>query len=170
MGGGFLALQGYEWSQLIRFGLELSFGVYGGAFFVLIGCHALHVCSALIWLVVIWFRTRHPEACDGSKLPLKRFRGQLVLLVNTASYCGYTPQYKGLQALWETYRDRGLMVVGIPSNDFGRQELGAQNAPRWNFHKYLIAPDGRVVATWPSNVRPLSDDVKRSIETWLDPR
>jgi glutathione peroxidase len=149
------------------------------------------------------------RAIDGSALPLQRFRGQPIVLVNTASQCGFTPQYKDLQTLWDTYRDRGLIVVGIPSNDFGRQEpgsaqqiktfcevnygvnfplttkqhvigsqahplyrwivaeLGAQKAPQWNFHKYLIAPNGSLAASWPSHIRPLSLDVKRAIEAML---
>ena len=61
LGGAFLALQGYEWSQLIRVGLGLSSGVYGSAFFVLIGCHALHVVSALTWVIVVWVRARRQE-------------------------------------------------------------------------------------------------------------
>jgi glutathione peroxidase len=64
------------------------------------------------------------ESIDGSPLPMSTFRGKAVLLVNTASQCGYTPQYEGLQALWEKYRDRGLVVLGVPSNDFGAQEPG----------------------------------------------
>lgn len=61
---------------------------------------------------------------DGGALPLSRFRDSAVLLVNTASECGYTPQYAGLQQLWERYRSRGLVVLGVPSNDFGGQEPG----------------------------------------------
>src|SRR5579864_1495545 len=61
---------------------------------------------------------------DGAKLPLAAWRGQPVLIVNTASYCGYTPQYRDLEALWQRYRDRGLVVLGVPSNDFGQQEPG----------------------------------------------
>jgi heme/copper-type cytochrome/quinol oxidase subunit 3 len=68
LGGAFLALQGYEWSQLIRFGLHLSSGVYGASFFVLIGCHALHVCSALAWVIVVWLRARRTEACMTRQL------------------------------------------------------------------------------------------------------
>lgn len=63
LGGLFLALQGYEWSQLIRFGMALSSGVYSALFFLLIGCHALHVVSALTWVMVVWFRTRRAEDC-----------------------------------------------------------------------------------------------------------
>jgi glutathione peroxidase len=62
---------------------------------------------------------------EGESLPMQRFAGKAVLLVNTASFCGYTPQYEGLQALWQSYRDKGLVVLGVPSNDFGGQEPGS---------------------------------------------
>lgn len=65
-------------------------------------------------------------AIEGGPLPLSDFRGKVVLVVNTASFCGFTPQYEGLQALWERYRDRGLVVLGVPSNDFGAQEPGTE--------------------------------------------
>ena len=60
---------------------------------------------------------------DGEKLPLASWRGKVVLIVNTASMCGFTSQYRGLQYLWDSYRDRGLIVLGVPSDDFGGQEL-----------------------------------------------
>lgn len=63
---------------------------------------------------------------DGGELPLAAWRGRPVLVVNTASFCGYTPQYKALEALWRSYRDRGLVVLGVPSNDFGAQEPGSE--------------------------------------------
>ena len=63
---------------------------------------------------------------DGGELNLADFKGKSILLVNTASYCGSTKQYDGLQALWDAKRDDGLVVVGLPSNDFGQQEPGAE--------------------------------------------
>lgn len=59
---------------------------------------------------------------EGEPLPLSRFAGRPILLVNTASFCGFTPQYEALQALWEARRDEGLVVLGVPSDDFGGQE------------------------------------------------
>jgi glutathione peroxidase len=152
------------------------------------------------------------EAIEGDKLPLGAWRGKVLLVVNTASFCGYTPQYEGLQALWERYESKGLVVIGVPSNDFGAQEpksdseilgfckgaynvtfpltakvavkgaeahpfyrwaleaLGAANAPRWNFHKYLIGRDGRPIAGYGSRVEPLSAELVGAIEAALAAR
>ena len=146
---------------------------------------------------------------DGTSLPLAAYGGKAVLIVNTASECGFTPQYAELQRVWESYRDRGLVVVGVPSNDFGRQEPGAEAqirdfctrrygvdfplaakqtvigpdahpfyrwveselgeglAPRWNFHKYLVDPEGTLVGSWPSKVPPLSPEIVAAIEEAL---
>ncbi|MDP9128481.1 MAG: glutathione peroxidase [Pseudomonadota bacterium] len=122
----------------------------------------------------------------GNPSPLGRFRGQPMLVVNTASLCGFSSQFKGLEAIWQNNKDKGLIVLAVPSNDFGHQEPG-NNAvivglctrkfgitfpvlakspvtgpkahplfkwlseeggflarPRWNFYKYLIAPDGQL--------------------------
>ncbi|MCG8597994.1 MAG: glutathione peroxidase [Kiloniellales bacterium] len=149
-------------------------------------------------------------AIDGAPLPLSRYAGKAVLVVNTASRCGFTGQYRGLQALWRAYRDRGLVVLGVPSNDFGGQEPGAEAeiqafcgedfgvdfpltgktkvrgpgahpfyrwaraeagvlaAPKWNFHKYLIAADGRLAAWFYSWTTPGADRLRRAVEAALE--
>ena len=64
------------------------------------------------------------DGLEGGNVRLADYAGKPILIVNTASLCGYTPQYTGLQQLWTRYHDRGLMIVGVPSNDFGGQEPG----------------------------------------------
>ena len=149
------------------------------------------------------------SSIDGSPLPLSSYEGKLLMVVNTASRCGFTHQYADLQELWERYRDRGLVVLGVPSNDFGGQESGTESeikefcevnfaidfpmtskvhvkgdeahpfyrwaaaelgftaVPRWNFHKYVIAPDGRLVDWFASTTAPNADRVQRVIEDHL---
>jgi glutathione peroxidase len=63
---------------------------------------------------------------DGTPVDLARFRGKVLLIVNTASECGFTPQYAGLEKLYEQFKDRGLVVLGFPSNQFGKQEPGSE--------------------------------------------
>ena len=143
---------------------------------------------------------------DGEAMPLSAYRGKALLVVNTASRCGFTPQYEGLQALWQRYRDRGLVVIGVPSNDFGGQEpgsaaqiksfcetsfgvgfpmtakehviggnahplykwigkeLGEDQLPRWNFHKYLIGRNGELLGAYPSKVAPQAPELVKAIE------
>ncbi len=149
------------------------------------------------------------ESIDGDPLPMKKFEGHPVLIVNTASECGYTSQYQALQSLWSDYQKSGLIVLGVPCNDFGNQEpgddiqikqfcdsnfgvdfpmtkkvsvlgddahpfyrwveseFGEAAAPRWNFHKYLVGPDGALVGMWPSEVEPLSDEIVNAVKELL---
>lgn len=65
-------------------------------------------------------------AIDGTPMPLAAYRGKVLLIVNVASRCGFTGQYAGLEKLYETYKDRGLVIIGVPSNDFGAQEPGTE--------------------------------------------
>jgi glutathione peroxidase len=79
------------------------------------------------------------KALDGGDIRLANYAGKPILIVNTASLCGYTPQYTGLQELWTRYRDKGLLIVGIPSNDFGGQEPGtAADISQTANHEYGI--------------------------------
>ena len=150
------------------------------------------------------------ETIDGEPLLLSQYAGKVMLVVNTASECGFTPQFEGLQSLWERYREHGLVVLGVPSNDFGGQEpgvaseiksycrvnygvdfpltaktrvkgadahpfyvwaqdqLGFLAKPRWNFHKYLLARDGRIDDWFSTMTEPTSNKVIRAIERLLD--
>lgn len=146
---------------------------------------------------------------DGKPLPLSAYKGRVMLVVNTASMCGFTPQYEGLQQLQQTLGPRGFTVVGVPSGDFGGQEfekageikefceskfgitfpmseksvvkgpnaiplyrwakagLPAENEPKWNFHKFLIGKDGKLIAGYSSKVEPTSPALKAAIEKAL---
>jgi glutathione peroxidase len=146
---------------------------------------------------------------DGKPLALSSFKGKPILIVNTASKCGLTPQYAGLEELEKTYGPKGLVLIGVPSNDFGGQEpgteaeiktfcdtrfgvtfpmtkkekvvgsaahpfykwaaetLGESNAPKWNFHKYLIDPDGKLAAAFGSRMEPKASEIKQAIEARL---
>ena len=135
---------------------------------------------------------------DDTPQNLCQYSGKVVLVVNTASYCGFTNQYEGLEAMYAKYGAKGLVVLGFPSNDFGQQEPGSSKeiadfcyntygvkfpmfaksvvsgsepnplyvdlikitgqAPKWNFHKYLIDRNGKVIANFGSKVTP--DDKK----------
>lgn len=151
------------------------------------------------------------ESLAGETVDLASFRGRPMLIVNTASKCGYTPQYAGLQELYERYGENDLVVIGFPSNDFGNQEPGTaeeignfcrlnygvsfpmmakvhtkgpNQAPvyrtlttesgeafrgdiRWNFTKFLVDQEGRVVARFESGVEPLDEAITSAIDELL---
>ena len=136
----------------------------------------------------------------AERLPLDAFRGKVLLIVNVASKCGFTPQYTGLESLWRTYRARGLVVMGFPCDQFGHQEPGDADeirnfcslsyevsfplfakvdvnganahplyvwlkqqktgllgsAIKWNFTKFLVARDGRVLKRYAPTDKPES--------------
>jgi glutathione peroxidase len=147
------------------------------------------------------------NSIEGAPAPLSAYRGKVLLLVNVASYCGYTPQYKGLEALHEKYKERGLLVIGFPANNFGAQEPGsnaeikdfcertyhvkfpmyakvsvdgADKTPlyqyltgamggdiQWNFTKFLVARDGKLLKRFEPDVTPESAEVTAAIEKAL---
>jgi glutathione peroxidase len=151
--------------------------------------------------------TKRTLASDQDVNLCKEYLGKVVLVVNTASKCGYTPQYEGLEALYRKYKDKGLVVLGFPSNDFGGQEPGSEkqiqdfcrltygvefpmfektraakaNAdpiyrtlgdmageyPQWNFHKYVLDRQGRLIASYNSRIKPQSKTVIETIERLL---
>jgi glutathione peroxidase len=147
---------------------------------------------------------------DGKDTSLRAYAGKVVLAVNVASRCGNTPQYKGLQSLQDRLKDRGLVIVGFPCNDFGAQEPGSNADIRefcsskyavtfpimdklhvkgpeqhplykeltgpgaafpgdvkWNFGKFLIGPDGKVLARFEPGVKPEDPKLVKSIEDAL---
>jgi glutathione peroxidase len=151
-----------------------------------------------------------PRLQDEKPQSLCQYAGKVVLVVNTASFCGFTPQYKGLEALHSRYAARGLVVLGFPSNDFSQEpgdskaiadfcentygvkfpmfmktrvaeSAGADRsplftdlkqatgeAPKWNFHKYVIARDGKTVQSFGTRTSPDSANFVSAIEKLLD--
>jgi glutathione peroxidase len=151
------------------------------------------------------------QTLGGETIALSKFRGSALLIVNTASECGFTPQYAGLERLYQKYKDRGLVVIGFPSNDYGAQEPGSaeeiasfckknygvsfpmmakvhakggdiapvyraltQETPegirgdvKWNFTKFLVDAEGKVVARFESKVDPESPELIAAIEKLL---
>ena len=146
---------------------------------------------------------------DEKPQSLCHYAGKVILAVNTASYCGFTPQYKGLEALQEKYKAEGLVVLGFPSNDFAQEkssnkeiadfcestfgvkfpmfaassvkgdkanpffkQLIAQGAtaPKWNFYKYLIGRDGKLIDSYSSMTGPDSRSLLADIEKSLKAR
>jgi len=152
------------------------------------------------------------NSIDGQPTALSTFRGKVMLIVNVASRCGYTPQYSGLEALYEKYKDRGFVIVGIPANNFGAQEPGTNQEIKtfctakyhvtfpmmakvsvkgsditplyafltdksahpstggeigWNFTKFLVGPDGKVLGRFDSAVEPDSKELISAVEKAL---
>ncbi|MCR8957654.1 glutathione peroxidase [Variovorax sp. CCNWLW225] len=147
-----------------------------------------------------------PRLQDEKPQSLCQYSGKVVLVVNTASFCGFTPQYKGLEALDSKYRSRGLVVLGFPSNDFSQESgsnkeiadfcestfgvkfpmfakssvrgpnanplfkqlaLASGTTPKWNFYKYLIGRDGKVVQAWSSMTAPDEAAFVKVVESQL---
>jgi glutathione peroxidase len=151
----------------------------------------------------------------GQDVPLSNYRGKVVLIVNVASHCGFTPQYKALEALHEKYAAQGLAILGFPCNQFNKQEPGtaaeiqtfctqtygvkfdlfskievngdgacplykyltsAETDPqfpgpvKWNFEKFLVSRDGKVVNRFRSKIKPDSDEMTKAIEAELAKR
>lgn len=143
---------------------------------------------------------------DDVPQSLCQYQGSVILVVNTASYCGFTSQYEGLEKLYAKYKDRGLVVLGFPSNDFGNQEPGSNKeiaefcsntfgvkfpmlaktsvkgsnanplfkqlakqaeSPGWNFHKYILDRDGKLVRSFSSLVGPSDRRLTAEIERAL---
>jgi glutathione peroxidase len=147
---------------------------------------------------------RKMQTLDERTQSLCDYAGKVLLVVNTASQCGFTPQYEGLEALYRKYKARGLVVLGFPMNDFGGQEPGSNKeistfcvneyaidfpmfaktglktnplyadllratgqAPRWNFHKYLVDRGGERVQSYGTRVEPSDAKLVNAIERLL---
>ena len=149
---------------------------------------------------------------DGKEIDLSTYKGKVVVFVNVASKCGYTPQYEGLQKLYEDYSKDGLVVIGVPANDFLKQEPGSneeiaqfcksnykvtfpmmakvvvkgegktplyeyltskdtnpgfEGEVSWNFEKFLVGRDGKVVGRFKSKVAPTSEEMIKAVKAEL---
>jgi glutathione peroxidase len=152
------------------------------------------------------------NSIDGQPATLSAYKGKVVMLVNVASRCGFTPQYTALEAVFEKYKDRGFVIVGIPANNFGAQEPGTNEEIKtfcstkynvkfpmmskvsvkgddktplyeyltdksanpatggdiqWNFTKFLVGPDGQMIARFEPKITPDSPEVTSAIEKAL---
>jgi glutathione peroxidase len=152
------------------------------------------------------------NSIDGKSAPLAHYQGKVVLIVNVASRCGFTPQYAGLEKVYEKYKDQGFVILGFPANNFGAQEPGTNDEIKtfcsskynvtfpmyakisvkgddthplyqfltdkqanpatggeikWNFTKFLVGKDGKVIARFEPAITPESADVTGAIEKAL---
>ncbi|AZN36722.1 glutathione peroxidase [Iodobacter ciconiae] len=146
------------------------------------------------------------KTLKGEAFDLCSYSGKPILVVNTASKCGFTPQFEKLEKIYAKYKEQGLLVVGFPSNDFKQEltdnkEIGdfcrltyfvkfpmlekssvrgsnanplfqrlsraSDTTPKWNFYKYLIAPDGKTVSAYSSLTEPDDKEIIAKIESWL---
>ncbi|MEA1920693.1 MAG: glutathione peroxidase [Campylobacterota bacterium] len=152
----------------------------------------------------------HVKKIDGEEISMSHYKDKVLLIVNVASECGFTPQYEGLEKLYQSYKDEGFMVLGFPSNQFGKQEpksdkeiyffcqgtydvhfdmfakidVNGENASplykylkneqsgllwtegiKWNFTKFLIDRDGKVIKRYGSSTKP--ESIEEDIQTLL---
>jgi glutathione peroxidase len=184
-------------NRLGKLGIYLTFGV------LLIMATSLFAGSGVYGFTL--------NSIDGKPAPLADYKGKVVMIVNVASQCGYTPQYSALEAIYEKYKDQGFVILGFPANNFGAQEpgtneeiktfctrkysvtfpmyskisvKGADQAPfyayltketgtgiagdiKWNFTKFLVDRDGKVVQRFEPAVTPDSKEVTAAIEKQL---
>lgn len=150
---------------------------------------------------------------DGKEIKLEQYKGKVVLVVNVASFCGYTKQYTGLEQLYQKYKDKGLVLIGFPANNYGEQEpgsdaeikefcsthynvtfqmfakisvLGEDKHPlykfltsgggdeklagevAWNFEKFLISRNGKIMSRYKRNIEPMSDEIVTAVERELE--
>jgi glutathione peroxidase len=180
-----------------------------GLVFVLVGCSSDEVEASKGKSPFFKYKMKD---IDGNDVKLGKYKGNVLLVVNTASKCGYTPQYEGMEAVYNKYKDKGFYVLGFPANNFGGQEpgteseikefcttkykvtfpmfakisvLGADQDPlytfltskeqnpdfagdiKWNFTKFLVDRNGKVVARFGSKEKPDSEAVTQAIEKYL---
>jgi glutathione peroxidase len=171
---------------------------------------SLFLVQAVIAAAVSSIYSYKINTLEGKSSSLGDYKGKVVLLVNVASKCGYTPQYKALQALQDKYASKGFTVVGVPCNDFGAQEPGSSEEIRkfctdnynvsfpltekvhvkgpeqhplyarltgqsaefpgdikWNFSKFLVGRDGKILKRFESAVKPESPEMTQAIESAL---
>ncbi len=146
------------------------------------------------------------KSIDGKPASMADYKGKVLLIVNVASQCGFTPQYTGLEALYEKYKAQGLVLIGVPANNFGGQEPGSDeeiktfctrkysvtfpmmskvsvkgddktplyqyltnstSEVKWNFTKFLVGKDGKVIQKFDSPVKPDASELTSAIEKAL---